>query len=210
MTESDYKYWKLIKEGDSHAFQEIYNMYADQMYGYGMKIVNNTLIVEDAIQTVFLNIYRLRNSISISTSLKAYLFTALKHQIILDNTKESKRLEKRNNNCDISQISEKYNFNIEIDHESSQIAQEENDYLIDIINDAISKLTPRQKEAIYLKYHRKLSGEEIAEIMNMDHQSVRTILLRARTAMRSNSEFAKAFRSILVLLVINYILFIKA
>lgn len=46
-------FWTLIREGEPDAYRTLYDKYADQMYGYGMKVLDDRLLVEDAIQTVF-------------------------------------------------------------------------------------------------------------------------------------------------------------
>ena len=43
------------------------------------------------------------------------------------------------------------------------------------LSKALSQLSARQREAIYLKYHKNLQYEDVAEIMNINYQSVRNL-----------------------------------
>ena len=66
------------------------------------------------------------------------------------------------------------------------IASENNNIKLDLLQGAINKLPDRQKEAVYLRYYNNLSGQEIAEIMNINHQSVRSTLAKALNNLRDD------------------------
>ena len=191
--------WRLLRKGDNNAFQEIYNKYANLMYNYGMKVVNNPTMVEDAIQSVFLNIYRLRENITTPQSVKAYLLTALKRQLLFERKKEMRRLESRGINQDLSLTHDKYIFYAEVDYETTVINNENREELIQKVDNAIAKLTPRQKEALYLKYNQELSGEEIATIMNINHQSVRNMINEIMKGLRDDLTIHQKLNASLVM-----------
>lgn len=175
--------WKSVKSGDSDAFRDIYNKYSDEMFRYGLKLSGSTEIVEDAIQNVFINIYRLRNNLSQPSSLKAYLLGALKNEILM-NCKQSQKRSEITEDCDISEMAGRYDFNLDLDPESLIIASENHQIKLDLLQSAINRLPERQKEAVYLRYYNNLSGQEIAEIMNINHQSVRSTLAKALNNLR--------------------------
>ena len=47
-------FWSKIQRGDEGAFRQLYEQYADLLYGYGMKIAGDDDLVTDAIQTLFI------------------------------------------------------------------------------------------------------------------------------------------------------------
>ena len=49
-------FWSKIQRGDEGAFRQLYEQYADLLYGYGMKIAGDDDLVTDAIQTLFVNL----------------------------------------------------------------------------------------------------------------------------------------------------------
>ena len=175
--------WKSVISGDSDALLYIYNKYSDEMFRYGFKLIGSTDIVEDAIQNVFINIYRLRNNLSQPSSLKAYLLGALKNEILM-NCKQSQKRSEITEDCDISEMAGRYDFNLDLDPESLIIASENHQIKLDLLQSAINRLPERQKEAVYLRYYNNLSGQEIAEIMNINHQSVRSTLAKALNNLR--------------------------
>ena len=135
--------WKSVKSGDSDAFRDIYNKYSDEMFRYGLKLSGSTEIVEDAIQNVFINIYRLRNNLSQPSSLKAYLLGALKNEILM-NCKQSQKRSEITEDCDISEMAGRYDFNLDLDPESLIIASENHQIKLDLLQSAINRLPERQ------------------------------------------------------------------
>jgi RNA polymerase sigma factor (sigma-70 family) len=49
----------------------------------------------------------------------------------------------------------------------------------DFLQEAIDRLTSRQREAVYLKYVTGLDYEDISVILDINYQSVRNIIYRA-------------------------------
>ena len=45
--------WDKIQQGDEEAFRQLYEQYADLLYGYGMKIAGDDTLVTEAIQSLF-------------------------------------------------------------------------------------------------------------------------------------------------------------
>ena len=45
--------WDKIQQGDEEAFRQLYEQYADLLYGYGMKIAgDDTLVTEEYLSTL--------------------------------------------------------------------------------------------------------------------------------------------------------------
>jgi RNA polymerase sigma factor (sigma-70 family) len=72
---------------------------------------------------------------------------------------------------------------------SGQDEQETRDKVIHLLN----QLTPRQRHAIYLHYFENLKFETIAQIMEMQVQSVRNSISRGLQAMRNFVLFTSFF-----------------
>lgn len=49
---------------------------------------------------------------------------------------------------------------------------------------ALDELTPRQREAIHLKYSAGLSYEELSKVMNLNYQTSRNLIFRAIQKLR--------------------------
>ena len=48
--------WDKIQQGDEEAFRQLYEQYADLLYGYGMKIAGDETLVTEAVQSLFVYI----------------------------------------------------------------------------------------------------------------------------------------------------------
>ena len=51
----------------------------------------------------------------------------------------------------------------------------------------VNKLTPRKKEAIYLRYFDELTCDQIADIMQLSKQGVYNIIHRALTELKKSA-----------------------
>lgn len=181
---TDLEMWDKIREGDPGTYRIVYDQYATKMYGYGMKFTRDCMLVENAIQTVFLNIFNSRSRISQTDNILAYLLSSLKRQLLSDMNKEIRQLQICPTEINLHEVSEKDDFHLEIDPESIMINSESLEERVSELNNALNKLSGRQREVIYLKYNQELSGEEIAKIMDINHQSVRNMLNRAINLLR--------------------------
>ncbi len=66
---------------DSEKFETIYKEYWESLYAIGYKKIKSKTDVEDIIQEIFIALWK-RKTIKINSSLKIYLYTAMKYKII--------------------------------------------------------------------------------------------------------------------------------
>nr|WP_320022800.1 sigma-70 family RNA polymerase sigma factor [uncultured Draconibacterium sp.] len=185
----DVKIWKDFKAGQHSAFTLIYNQYIDLLYAYGTKIHSDENVVKDCIQEVFIKLFERRHQIRNLDSIKFYLLKSLKNSII-----DFLHLNKKR-----AVVSENTEFEIEYSAEKYWIDNEAVDSQRKIIEDALNKLTSKQKEIIYLRYNQGLSFAQIAEILGINAESAkkqtyRTLgKLRELLDMDSSSQSDKDF-----------------
>lgn len=163
--ENDIALWRQFKNGETESFISIFRNYYSPLYNYGIKITNDHALVEDCIQELFMDMWRTKGKAEI-VSLKAYFFRAFKFKLV----KAVNKSIQRNN---VATTGEE---GFEISYENILIDNHENEELKQKAIAAIRKLSPRQKEAIYLKFHLNLSYEEISEIMQINYQATRNLI----------------------------------
>lgn len=73
---------KRIKEGDIHEFEMLFREYYDRLCGFGNKYLDNIEQAEEVIQDTFYNIWKNRETVNIKTSLKSYLYTAVRNNCL--------------------------------------------------------------------------------------------------------------------------------
>ncbi|MCC5906614.1 MAG: sigma-70 family RNA polymerase sigma factor, partial [Balneolaceae bacterium] len=49
--------WKSFKEGDLKAYEKLYNLYYQDLYGYGLKLCSRKDLIRDSIQALFITIW---------------------------------------------------------------------------------------------------------------------------------------------------------
>lgn len=153
-----------------------YNEFADSLYSYGCKFTNDTGLVRDCIHDIFVRMYE-KKDLSQIKNMRFYLLRAFKNRLI-DELSKTPFIE----------ISESIPFSIPVtvNEEEVFLKNEEENRIKKKINDALDKLTDRQREAIYLYYIEELDYDKICVLMNMNYQSVRNLVHRAMTCLRNN------------------------
>lgn len=73
---------KVIKKGDKDAFKEIYERYHVQLYYLAKQYLKDQKLAEDALQDIFLKLWKKRKRLDSSRSINAFLFTMKKNQVL--------------------------------------------------------------------------------------------------------------------------------
>ncbi len=171
-TEPESGLWLRFKSGDKRAFAEMYERYAGVLYNYGFHMTGERHIVEDAIQDLFVTLWQSRERLSDTTSIKYYLFRSLRRQIVRLSGKDAlvERIVEPDFLADRRQ---------EPSIEMQLMESESEQYQLRMLKAALQELSPRQLEAIRLHFFEGFDYGSIAQIMEMNEQSVRNLLQRS-------------------------------
>lgn len=175
----DLRLWLLLKKGDREAFAALFEKYHKNLYNYGVKVAPvNPDIVEDAIQDLFIDIWRLRGGLTEKVeSVRFYLYRALRRKIHITLNKDP--------NYRLTDVfDEKYFF--QKSYEADLIRSETTGQLETRLSKLINQLPRRQKEALTLRYFDGFSNPEIAVIMEVSEKSVRNFLYKALSHLRTH------------------------
>lgn len=168
--------WKSFLEGDNDCLEKIYRIYFDELYQYGNKWLKDSNLTEDVIQDLFIKLMRTRQNLSQTSSIKFYLFRSFK-SIALDKLKAEK------NTILLDGYDEKL-FQIHLNPENVLIEKQDYYIIKEKLNVAISKLTPRQREALFLRYNKGFSYSEVAEIMELTVKGTYKLMARTIEALK--------------------------
>lgn len=166
MAEEYQDLWARFRSGDQRAFTTLIQELSTILHNYGLRIVNDHEFIKDCIQDVFYELWYRRKKINHTPSVKSYLFKALRLRIFREQSKWGKTQPLQD---DYEFVVE---FNIETKLIQEQISRETQGKLQRILNE----LPKRQKEIIYLRFYEGLSSDQIAEIMQVNRQSVYNLL----------------------------------
>ena len=172
--------WDKIQQGDEDAFRQLYDQYADLLYGYGMKIAGDDNVVTEAIQSLFVYIFEKRETCAAPQSIPAYLCVSLRHMIVNELKRENSETLKSLDEVDTNE----YRFDLEIDIETAIIRSELEKEQLAALQKELNDLTKQQREVLYLKYYKKMSPEEIALVMGLTSRTVYNTTHMAITRLR--------------------------
>jgi len=130
-------------------------------------------MLEDAIQELFIELWQAKSRTSV-LSVQAYLFKALKYKILKLSRRKRDLLPLKDNEG-----------SFEWSHETFLIAEQDDAEKHQMVLRAVSQLTSRQKEIVYLKYYQGLSYEEVSEIMGINYQAARNLLYQAIKSLKN-------------------------
>ncbi len=162
--------------GNPNALNSIFTNHYNVLYFYGLKLVNSHDRVVDTIQDVFATIWESRKRISKVKYVKAYLFAALRNNL-LKNTGNEYFIRATAN-------SENKEYGFEISPEEIYLNKESQLENVQRVNNLLSGLSSKQKEIIYLKFYTDYTNIEISKILSIKQQSVANLLSRTLNLLR--------------------------
>jgi RNA polymerase sigma factor (sigma-70 family) len=175
---TDKDLWQAFKEGDREAFAQLYNHHIEDLLTYGYRVTSDRQLIRDSVHDLFLHLWRTRNNLSDTDSIKFYLYRSLRNRII--------RNSEKNNHVAIDFADLFGNIIGELSFEDDLITNEQLNEQQQRLKQAIKQLPKRQQEIIQLRYYHDFSLDEIADVMHINNQSVRNLLHRAITELRQH------------------------
>lgn len=162
--------WIRFLGGDDKAYTQIYNLYADDLFAYGMHFTSDRESVKDCIQEIFISTYKNRSKQKMVENVKYYLFSSLKYELfdLFKKSVEYYQIET------IEPV-----FHTVYSVEDMFVQAETDQYNKAKVKEILQSLTPRQHEVIYYRYVEEMSYDEIGQLMHMNYQSVRNLLHRS-------------------------------
>ena len=160
--------WLRISNDDREAYSRLYTFYYSRFYNYGRKFTAEETLIEDSIQEVLLEIWRKRKEISSIEFPATYFYASFRHLLF-------RRLKSEKNLAKVELFDDEPVFSI--DH--IIIARETDDEVKAKLTEALTSLTPRQREAIFLRFYEELSYEEVAKVLDISVKATYKIIARA-------------------------------
>jgi len=175
----DIQLWESFKNGDRDSFRELFRKYYSPLYLYGHKITTDKELLEDCIQDLFTELWLSPSKTPIQ-SVRAYLLKALQKRSKLELSADD--LETRA---------------FQISHDNLLILKEDQKENGDKIKAALTQLSKRQQEIVYLRYFQNLSYDEIGDLMNINYQVARNLLYQSLKALRKTLSIVLIMLSLL-------------
>lgn len=167
--------WLNFQAGDEQAYSYIYTAYFQELYAFGLKITPDPNLVKDGIQELFVKLWRTKENLSQPVSIRPYLFQALRRLLLQERAKQKYTVS--------ADWPQDYRFGVVLSHDLQLIDYQLTEARQQQLEQALKKLTKRQRDAIHLKFYGKLRYDEIAEIMEVTVKSVYNLISKALEAL---------------------------
>lgn len=151
-------------------YEALVNALHADIYRYAYWLVRDQHIAEDIVQETFLRAWRSLDSLKDEKAAKSWLITILRRE-------NARRFERKQ--FDLSE----YDEPTIIDKNSHSTEQQLEDHWL---REKIAKLEPEYREPLVLQVLGGFSGEEIADMLGLNKNTVMTRLFRARNQLRES------------------------
>lgn len=158
-----------LRRGDGDAFEAIFNEHYAPLLGLAERMLGDRASGEEAVQEVMVELWRRHESLNVGTSLRAYLFRAVRNRAL--------------NQIRHDRVARRAEPHLREDRAAMPTAQRN---LIEAeidaaVRKAVSELPPRCREVFELSRLHGLKYSEIAETMGI---SVKTVEVQMGKALR--------------------------
>lgn len=168
----------MSKKSDDKLISELFNKYKQMMFKVALGVLHNKSDAEDAVQNSFLWIINNISKVSqIPCHERGSYFASITEHRAIDIYRERKAHQTED-------IDAHYELSSGVRVDESALAN----VTVDEIKDAMSELSNRDYQMLYLYLFKGLSPKEIGEAMGISENSIRKLIQRAR------KRFAKALQ----------------
>lgn len=164
LEEENRELWNGLLEGNKQCLFDLYNTTYFHLLRFGLKICNDNELVFDCVNQLFLHLWDRRQKLQPVHQVQSYLFTILR-RMILDQLSYQSKIDTA-----VGRMITEDEQNV-TSYEEILIRVQRDREMNQRLHTALTKLSPKQKEFVKLKFFEGLSYEEIAE---RHKQSVKT------------------------------------
>jgi len=173
---TDTDYAELIRTGDESAFQALFDAYAESLLDFAFGYIGDVQVCEDIVQEVFVRIWRTRTKLNPELSLRAYLYRSVRNEAL-----KYLRHEK------VEREAEGY-LQALFYHPDTPTPEDElyHAELTVLLDRTIRQLPERCRTIFLMSKFDGLSYSEIAYILDISINTVKTQMGRAFASLRKN------------------------
>jgi RNA polymerase sigma factor (sigma-70 family) len=179
---NDNQLWEQMKVGSELALGKLIKKYFNFLQNYGYKFIKDEAFVKDCVQEVFIDLWTHRERVTTPLSIKAYLLTSVRRRVLREAERQQKY--RQTDDYDLENEGEWVAFS----QEWLLIEQESLSDMTQKVSDLLNQLPRRQREVLYLRFYQNMERTEIAQIMDINEQSVSNHLQAAFKNFKENWE----------------------
>lgn len=173
--------WERFKADDEQAFDQLVLARYRVLYNYATRFTKDRDLIKDCVQDLFLELWNRRKVIVDTPYVTIYLIKALRNNLLCKLRQQQNWFSMSEETTDSAYESLSSE---ELTVEGSWIAEETLANTEQTLRVAVAQLPKRQQEVVFLKFYEGLSNDNIAQVMEVEKQTVANFLYRAMNQLR--------------------------
>lgn len=178
--ESDQEVLERARAGDDRALEELIERFQARVYRFGMKMCGNPEDAKDVLQDTLLTVTRSLREFRGTSSISTWLYT-IARSFCIKKRRRSKFAPHREQSLDRDVAPESAEVMDPVRSPDEALADKELHHALDR---AIAALEPMYREVLVLRDVEGLSASDVAEVLGISTQAVKSRLHRARRSVR--------------------------
>lgn len=178
-----------IKSGNASYYEEVFRKYYQSLCLFALKYVRGPDEAEEIVQEMFVKIWQKKESLAVTTSLKSYLYQAVRNACLNHLKHINVKLEYQKRAIDTSSTANAGDTLVALELEAR-------------ITETLNKLPPERKKIFLMSRNEGLKYREIAEKLNI---SIKTVENQMSKALQFLKTELMDFLSVITLIVVQII-----
>jgi RNA polymerase sigma-70 factor (ECF subfamily) len=180
LADPDVRLMLQVRDNDAHAFEELMLRYQNRLLSLLAHMVGQRDLAEDLAQEVFLRVYRARSNYVPGAKFSTWLFTIAGN--VASNALRTKARRREVHLAPLASESAPQSLEAIALAASGMMPTRQLDKaeMCAAVQQAIGSLNDRQRMAVLLAKFEHFSYADIAEVMGMSPQAIKSLLSRAR------------------------------
>jgi len=177
-----------VQKDDASAFEELMFRFQGRVQSLFRHLLGNREMAEDLTQDVFLRVFRARKTYHPKAKFTTWLFTIANNVAVTQLRKQQRKPEKqfgKSASDTHSELAVNSAETIAAKSEMMPARQLDKTELRETVRLAIEALNERQRMAVLLNRFEGMSYAEIADVMQLSPQAVKSLLCRAHIQLRN-------------------------
>ncbi|MBO9153524.1 RNA polymerase sigma factor [Chitinophaga sp. GCM10012297] len=172
---TDADLWRLVQQDDGPAFKCLFDRYWEKLYVYALNRLKSDTDAQDVVQDVLINLWSRRATVSIDTTLAAYLHAAVQYEVLAHIAKASKIAGRR----------EELEKNV-LPAFTSFLDLVQLKEMQAIVEAEVARLPEKMQQVYRLRQEKDLSVKEISRLLDVSEQTVRNQLSASYLKLRKH------------------------